>query len=169
MKDIPGWEGLYAITRDGRMWSYGNRWGASKKGRWAKEYPQYKGYTCFVLCRDGCKLTVLTHKLVAITYIPNLLNRREINHKNGIKTDNRVENLEWCTHKENMRHAYATGLVVNKIGQDHNNAKLTNLEVLEIREIYKNRSPKQRDVAKIYGVDPALIWRIIRRKCWKHI
>lgn len=58
------------------------------------------GYYYFVLCVNGNRRTVKAHRLVAVAFIPNTYNKPTVNHKNGIRTDNRVENLEWATHKE---------------------------------------------------------------------
>lgn len=69
-----------------------------------------KGYHMFMLCLEGKQIHKMAHRLVAEQFIPNPLNLPFINHKNGIKNDNRVENLEWCTSSENNTHALKTGL-----------------------------------------------------------
>jgi hypothetical protein len=70
-----------------------------------------KGYKSFNTSINGVRKKYYVHRVVALLYIPNPKNLKEVNHKNGIKSDNRVENLEWCTRKENVQHAYKNNLV----------------------------------------------------------
>jgi hypothetical protein len=72
------------------------------------------GYLEIDLCIDNKHKYVMVHRLVAIAFIDNIDNKPCINHKNGIKIDNRVYNLEWCTYRENTIHAYETGLIITK-------------------------------------------------------
>lgn len=72
------------------------------------------GYISVRLSKNGISRTKLIHRLLAETYIPNELSKPEVNHINGIKTDNRIENLEWVTHAENVKHAYDIGLIKSK-------------------------------------------------------
>lgn len=71
-----------------------------------------KGYKQVNLSRDSKVSTCRVHRLIAIAYIPNPENKPCVNHINGIRTDNRIENLEWCTKSENAIHAYKTGLFI---------------------------------------------------------
>lgn len=100
MKDIPEFEGRYAITPDGRVWSYARQ-------RFMKPHVGTKGYAQVVL-RGSDKKTVtchFVHRLVANSYLTPVDSKNTINHKNGVKTDNHVSNLEWCTALENILHA----------------------------------------------------------------
>ncbi len=84
------------------------------------------GYYVFNLYRKPTRV----HRVMAEAFIPNPGNKRCINHKNGIKTDNSLENLEWCTHSENTIHAFTAGLVVSKKrGQNHNAVKVDQLDL----------------------------------------
>ena len=96
------------------------------------------------------------HQIVMLAFIgkSNLC----INHKNGIKTDNRLENLEYCTNSENIRHAFRTGIV---------KFKLELKDVIKIRELYKTGNYYQREIAEMYNVHQVYIGQIIANKVWK--
>ena len=81
------------------------------------------------LCKDGKRFIKLQHRLLMETFIPNIFGKKEINHINGIKTDNRLENLEWVTTSENRIHAFVTGLQVSRNRKkiiDHNTGRIFN-------------------------------------------
>lgn len=120
-KQIFGFEGKYEITTEGDVFSLA-RW--DKTGN--KFLPLRKlkplnrgGYQYVVLFNDDSKLDIAVHRLVASTFIENPENKPEVNHINGIRSCNKVENLEWCTRKENTDHAYSIGLQVGKRNEDH--------------------------------------------------
>ena len=96
-KDIPGFEGLYAVTDDGRVWSY-------RRKIFLKPGLDRYGYQIVNLYKDKKGKTTLVHQLVAKVFVPNPENKPQCNHINEIKTDNRAENLEWVTAKENINH-----------------------------------------------------------------
>ena len=76
----------------------------AKTGKVLHQYKSTHGYLRVALCENGKQKRVFVHRLVAMKYIPNPHNLPQVNHKNGVKTDNRVENLEWCTASENQQH-----------------------------------------------------------------
>lgn len=112
-KDITGYEGLYQVSNLGRVKSLNYR--HTKEEKLLQLTLNKKGYLTVTLCKDKSK-TVQVHRLVASVFIPNVNNKPCINHLNGQKDDNRVENLEWCTHKENNIHAWENGL--NRLTED---------------------------------------------------
>lgn len=91
-KDIPGYEGLYQVSNLGNV---------RRTKLLKKYYDKTKGYDVISLSKNGKSKIAKVHQLVAKTFIPNPNNKPEINHINTIRTDNRVENLEWCTRSEN--------------------------------------------------------------------
>lgn len=105
-RSVVGYEGFYAVTPDGEVYRVapGKR---TRVGRRRKPVKNRYGYYTVCLYRNGGMKRYSVHRLVAIAFIPNLLNLPQINHKNGIRADNRVENLEWCDNAHNQRHAYA--------------------------------------------------------------
>lgn len=121
-KDITGYEGLYQVSNFGRVKSI-ERVSIQKNGknRFVKErilkpQPDTK-YIVFGLSKDGKSNKNYLHRIIANAFIPNPENKLCINHINGIKYDNRISNLEWCTVKENNNHAFDNGL--QKKGKEH--------------------------------------------------
>lgn len=112
-KDIKGYEGLYKISNYGRVESLPkNRYG-SKKSIILKPFLDKDGYLNIGLCKNNVVTKHKVHRLVAQVFINNCHNKPQVNHKNGIKDDNRVTNLEWVTNGENQKHAWKYGLKIN--------------------------------------------------------
>lgn len=108
-KHIKGFEGLYEISVNGDVISLNyRRSGMAKKLSASKVKSNYMAVKLPVNNKDT---SFYVHRLVALAFIPNPENKDEVNHINGIKHDNRVENLEWTTHTENIRHAKRSGLI----------------------------------------------------------
>lgn len=115
-KDIKGYEGLYQVSNFGRIRSL-TRQVENGKGLYVRNGQEMKqaysstGYKIVALCKDGKRKMFKVHRLVAIAFIDNPLNKKEVNHIDGNIENNLMENLEWVTHRENIIHAYKTGLV----------------------------------------------------------
>lgn len=95
----------YHISSQGRVYS-------EKRGIYLKPFLDGWQYPCVSLCKNGKDHTKKIHRLVAESFIPNPLSKREVNHIDGVKTNNHIGNLEWVTNKENIAHAFNTGLNV---------------------------------------------------------
>ena len=156
-KPIKDFENIYEVSNLGRIKSFKNYKISFLIGSSSGD-----GYRTVTLCGNKNK-RIYIHRLVALHFIENLENKIEVNHINGIKNDNRVDNLEWCTKSENSIHALKNGLA--KSGENSKKHKLTEKQVKEI----KNSSLKGVELAKIYNIGEMQISRIKNNINWKYI
>jgi hypothetical protein len=163
-KDVKDFEGLYQVSNLGNVKRLKSKRVLSERliGRSLDRY----GYVKRTLSKDGKNFCFTEHRLVAMAFVKNSENKLTVNHINGIKTDNRVENLEWSTSLENKQHAIKTGLT-NLKGINHGRCKLTEEQVLEIKKI--GFSQTRMSLSKKYGVARITISRIIKKENWNHI
>jgi len=152
-KVIPGFNGMYEITKDGKVWSnYSNKY--------LKPDDNGKGYKIvhlqYQLHPKKLYRTLYIHRLVAQAFIPNPDNKSQVNHIDGNKSNNDITNLEWATPKENMLHAFSTGLtpkrqsyipyndavqLINKVLQD---------EIIDTDKILSDYNYKHNSTSNIY-------------------
>lgn len=109
-KDIENYEGLYQVSNLGRIKSFPRRYSRNKAPIIMKQRIDHKGYLQLSLCKNGKEQNKKVHRLVAQGFIPNPNNLPQINHIDGVKTNNNVSNLEWCDNSYNQLHANRMGL-----------------------------------------------------------
>jgi DNA-binding transcriptional regulator YiaG len=118
--------------------------------------------------RDNGKVVALrVHRLVALAFIPNPEGLPQVNHIDGDKRNNRVENLEWVSNQENIDHAVRNGLMLR--GEQVYGAKLKREDVVEIRRLRADEGLTQKEISKRFGISRAQVGYIVRREKWSHI
>jgi len=158
--DLGEW---YEISDQGRIRSWKNKI-RSKEGRILKVGTDSGGYHYLSIDNLGKRYTFRPHRLVMMAFVGQV--DLDCNHKNGIKTDNRLANLEYCTRKENIIHSFKLGLRENSIGEKSHLSKLTEKQVRNIRY---NEEGSTTEIAKRYGVLFNCINDIKKGRTWKHV
>lgn len=131
----------------------------------------HNGYPSVMVRVNGKSRRFTIHRLVARTFIPNVGAKETVNHKNGVKTDCRATNLEWCTRKENSQHALRTGLWVPRsknVGENNSHAKLTADDVRAIRKLAEWGWTGS-EIGAVYMIDQSTARDAIVGNTWKHI
>ena len=139
-----------------------------KTGKIKSQYPANGGYYFVTLHkenRNGKPRRV--HRLLAEAFIPNPDGKPCINHKNGDRGDYSLDNLEWCTHDENMKHAFATGLA-NNTGEKNGQSKITREIAKEIKRLLSESSLSQQRIADSFGISRSLVLGIKLGRLWRH-
>ena len=172
-KDIPNFEGCYQVSNFGNVRSFSN----SHKG-FKRNEPKMRalslthdGYQKVRLLANGKDITVRIHRLVAEMFVPNPNGKETVNHIDGNKQNNRSDNLEWADRKEQLDHAYRTGLRSAKEGCENALSKLTPEQVNAIRAEYKKGSREFSSVklGKKYGVSHRVVLLIVKGKSYRNI
>lgn len=172
-KGIPGYEQYYEASSIGNV----RRIKRSLKNRGMLNKHLSKcisgnGYLAVSLFSEGKpKRLFYIHRLVAATFIDNPENKKEVNHKNGIKTDNTIANLEWVTAKENTRHSLQMGFKdqSNTWGENHPKALLNTEKVKCILFEWENGERDIKKIATQYRVSKKAIEKVVKRLTWKHV
>lgn len=164
-KPIAGYEGLYDVSDRGNVRSYQNYgFELKKEPKILRPTLNKYGYPTVTLCKNAKHKQKSVHRLVAETFIKTKNSALQIDHINGIKTDNRVTNLEWVTPKENTLRSVRLGLKPR--GEKHGNSKLKQKEVEKMRELYKTGNYSHRKLGVLFGVSHCVVGKIIRNEAW---
>jgi len=154
-KEIKGFGGRYSVDEDGNVFSH-------CRGIKLKPCLMSGGYLNVNLAGKGR----LVHRLVAEAFLPDFLEKPQVNHIDGDKLNNHVSNLEMATAKENMRHAVKMGLQVGVKGENHGKAKLSNADAITIKMLLL-KGEKGVSIAKKFGVSSTAISHIKAGITWK--
>lgn len=172
-KPIAGWKSYYKISNFGRVKSIARTIKYKRLDKWVyrhlneKILNSHRGinkYPIVCLCSTTSRRFYLVHRLVATAFIPNPKNKPTVNHKDGVKSNCHITNLEWVTGKENAIHAGQTGLL--RYGNTHHLTKLTSLDIQQIRHLLTQNNSQQ-EIAKQFNVHQVQISKIKRGLIYK--
>lgn len=160
-RPIPGYEGRYRVSSDGRIMN-------AHTGRILKAVVNSRGYQIVGLRKDRKNTTFTVHRLVMLAFDAERPDGMVINHLNGIKTDNRLGNLEYCTQHRNIRHSMELHGESPITGTRNPSAKLNPEKVREIRRLHQSGIPIK-NLAKMFGIQYSTMRYVVIRKTWQHV
>lgn len=159
--------GIYSVSSLGRV-RRDKQCQGTQAERILKPHKGTDGYWYVKLSLSAQQRQYSVHSLVIRSFIGPRPTGHNANHKDGVKTNNRISNLEWVTYSRNSRHAFEIGL--SPKGENHGISKLTNSQVAEIKHRLKTaKTGDQRKIAREYGVNETVISKIKRGEIWVHI
>lgn len=161
-RDIEGYEGFYRVSNFGRIFSI-------RSNKYLKPDKTKFGHLRVTLKVNSISARFSVHRLVAYAFLTKINGKNQINHKNNIPYDNHVNNLEWCTPKENIQHASRQGRLRDGVGSKNTMACITESDVINIRQLAATKKYKQKEIANMFNLDEKHISLIVLRKRWKHI
>lgn len=172
-RDIEGFDGFYQVSNTGKVRSCCNGGRVGGKGEWRLRAlsANHDGYLKVRLEQGGKDLTKRVHTLVAEAFLPNPHGYNTVNHKDGNKTNNVVDNLEWADRSEQMIHAYKLGLKTPIRGSKNSQAKLTDEDVRYIRSHYKRLDREFGTVAlgRKFGLTNAAVGKVVRGETYQDV
>lgn len=151
----------YEVSDDGKVRNI-------KTGKILKYWIDRDGYYRTTISINKKSYHTGTHRFVAIAFIPNPDNLPEVNHKNGKKWDNRVENLEWVTTQENVQHAFYTGLKYATLGEDNSLSVYTEKQIRKVCSLLE-KGMSNKKISEKTGVNRKYITDIKKGRRWRHI
>jgi len=165
---VVGYEGIYEVSDCGNVrriapWCDGRA--IPIRGLLHPEKQKYARVTLF---HNRKRKRISVHHLVLAAFVGPRPIGKEVNHKNGIKQDNRIENLEYCTHSENELHVFRVLGGKTRPGSKHHNTHLTESQVLEMRSL-RNSGISAIELAERFNLSKWSVFDIISRRTWKHI
>jgi len=164
---VPGMGQRYAVSDTGCIFSYTKNWGTPSGAKEMSLKEMKSGYLSVGLNKDGSRRDIPVHRVVLISFRGRHPDKEHCRHLNGQSQDNRITNLRWGTPVENYEDAVEHGTA--PFGEERYNSKLTRSQVIEIRRRYSTGNWTQNDLGNEYGVDGALVGRIIRGENWPHV
>lgn len=172
-KDVEGYEGIYQVSNLGRLKSlerivHSKKWDRREPSKILSP-PQLKsGYLIASLHKEGKTKSVLLHRLIAKAFIPNPNNLPQVNHKDGNKQNNMIDNLEWVSAQDNIIHAYTNNLMHPAHGIKINVGHFVEEDIRNIRRMALT-GMSQRKIAAEYGVHQGSIWLILKGKTYRWV
>jgi hypothetical protein len=179
-RDVQGYEGLYQVSNLGRVKSLNRevtrKYKSGKTSTWIQKGKVLKapldisGYPRVALYKNYKSKFVFVHRLVAQAFLGSVkvTDDMQVNHMDGIKTNNYVDNLEWCTRSENMRHAHEIGVKKALKGEELWNSKLTEEDVREIKKLL-DQGETGASIARRFSIHPMQVSSIKLGKAWAHV
>jgi hypothetical protein len=168
-KDITGFDGRYEVSNLGRVRSLLDCLLRPKTPTLKIQSVDMNGYPTVNLYFHKKLIVKRIHRLVALAFIPNPANKPQVNHIDGVKSNNNLSNLEWVTKSENIQHSYNIGTHKRLKGEDATNVKWSNAEVIEIKNAINTGMTSKQLYEKFPTLNSKHLYLFRKNKTFKHL